>query len=273
MEEYLAFFTLEPINSVRQMKLGLSNDHYLINDRYLLRVPKKPLRYDLSPANEKLMETALGALIHPSIPLLAFDAQRNLKITPYIQGFHEFDAQQASLTTYQEIAHLLRKMHQTAISGLQKFDGLDRCYQYRKRAKINPHPKEKAIIDNYLLFLSDQQVPCHHDLVSGNILLFSDHVEIIDLEYGGYDDPYFDLASFISENNLKDPDLIKYFLKQYFLTPLTAEHYQKVMAFLQFNDLLWYYWALMMNELYHDDVYLHIAKEKAEHLDDPLHLL
>ena len=46
-----------------------------------------------------------------------------------------------------------------------------------------------------------EYVLCHHDLNPKNIL-FSDDIKLIDWEYAGVNDRYFDLASIIVEFNL-----------------------------------------------------------------------
>lgn len=273
MNDISQYFTIEPINEIHEINLGLSNNHYLINQKYILRVPKEPKRPDFHIENEINIEQVASTWLHPSIPITYFDKENELKITPFIKGFTHFQKEIATDDNYRDIAHLLNKLHHLEVANLASFNGVKRLYLYKEYSSISTHPLENNIIDNYQKHMSKELVPCHHDLVSGNILLFKDHVEIIDFEYAGYDDPFFDLASFISENNIKDIQMISFFLTQYFGYPPTHEIYQKLVAFLQFNDLLWFYWANMMYQLYHEAIYQEIAKEKAEHLSAPLHFL
>lgn len=273
MNDIRHYFTIEPIDEMHKINLGLSNDHYLINQKYILRVPKEPNRPDLHIEDEVSIEKVASECLHPSIPIICFDIKKSLKITPFISGFTHFQKETATYDNYHNIAQLLKTLHHLNVTNLSQFDGVKRLYLYKQYSSFVPHPQENIIISNYQKHLSKDFVPCHHDLVSGNILLFKDHIEIIDFEYAGYDDPFFDIASFISENNIDDTQIISYFLTSYLEYQPTHETYQKLEAFLQFNDLLWLYWANMMFELYHEDIYQDIAKEKAEHLSAPLHLL
>ena len=88
----------------------------------------------------------------------------------------------------------------------------------------------------------------------------------LDFEYAGYNDYYFDIASFISENDLNYEETIT-FLKAYF----TDEecNYDKLKVFLNFCDLLWYTWATLLYEKRNEEIYNEIAKEKLHRLKNP----
>jgi thiamine kinase-like enzyme len=45
-------------------------------------------------------------------------------------------------------------------------------------------------------------VPCHNDLLNANFLLDGDHTWIVDYEYGGMGDPFFDLGNLAINNGL-----------------------------------------------------------------------
>ncbi len=57
--------------------------------------------------------------------------------------------------------------------------------------------------------------PCHNDLLNGNFLNHADTLIILDWEYAGMGDVFFDLANFSHHHALTD-DQIRYFLTQYF---------------------------------------------------------
>ncbi|MGH2596056.1 MAG: phosphotransferase [Actinomycetota bacterium] len=57
--------------------------------------------------------------------------------------------------------------------------------------------------------------PCHNDLLNANFLLDGDHVWIVDYEYGGMGDPFFDLGN-LSINNGLSADAQEMLLRQYF---------------------------------------------------------
>jgi thiamine kinase-like enzyme len=49
-------------------------------------------------------------------------------------------------------------------------------------------------------------VPCHNDLLAGNFLRGSERIWIVDWEYAGMGDRYFDLANFAINNELTDSE-------------------------------------------------------------------
>ncbi len=57
--------------------------------------------------------------------------------------------------------------------------------------------------------------PCHNDLLNGNFLNAQGRLIILDWEYAGMGDPYFDLANFSHHHSLND-DQIRFLLQQYF---------------------------------------------------------
>ena len=89
---------------------------------------------------------------------------------------------------------------------------------------------------------------------------------LIDYEYAGYNDSYFDIASFISENHLNYQETLT-FLKSYFVEEEC--NYKKLDIFLKFCDLLWYTWALLLYEKRREEVYNEIAQNKLYNLKNP----
>ena len=59
-------------------------------------------------------------------------------------------------------------------------------------------------IENTLLRHPEDVAPCHNDLLPANFIDCGDRFKIIDWEYGGMGDPYFDLGNFCVNNVLKD---------------------------------------------------------------------
>ena len=58
-------------------------------------------------------------------------------------------------------------------------------------------------------------IPCHDDLLNANFLLDGEHVWIVDYEYAGMGDHFFDLGN-LSVNNGLGPDAQEALLAHYF---------------------------------------------------------
>jgi thiamine kinase-like enzyme len=82
----------------------------------------------------------------------------------------------------------------------------------------------KAVADRIEGALTDPEhdpVPCHNDLLTANFLLGADDgVTILDWEYAGIGDRYFDLGNFSVNNGLSDEDDVR-LLGAYWAQPAT----------------------------------------------------
>jgi thiamine kinase-like enzyme len=59
-------------------------------------------------------------------------------------------------------------------------------------------------IEHAFSFAPAPETTCHDDLLNANFLLDGDHVWLVDFEYAGVGDPWFDLANFSINNDLDD---------------------------------------------------------------------
>jgi thiamine kinase-like enzyme len=125
------------------------------------------------------------------------------------------------VTDYSEIA----RRYQVAFP--QNFDWLiERMQAAEKALNTHPHPR----------------CPCHNDLLNANFLT-NDQLYILDWEYAGMGDAFFDLANFSDHHQLTD-EQDRWLLKCYFeeVTPSQWAHL-KIMKIM--SDLREATWALV----------------------------
>ncbi|RYD29885.1 MAG: hypothetical protein EOP86_20895, partial [Verrucomicrobiaceae bacterium] len=112
-----------------------------------------------------------------------------------------------------KLAALLRTLHGgPAIPG--RFDVFEVIASYQESAARRGHPFPAAFVDTALrrarleLFLRRDQplVPCHNDLLAGNLLHDGTRLLLLDWEYAGMGDARFDLANLISNLELEGAD-------------------------------------------------------------------
>ena len=108
------------------------------------------------------------------------DEKNSLMICDFLEGTHKYRLKNQDII---KVALLLKKLH-----------------------NIKMGTKLSYIKKDYVL--------CHHDLNPKNFI-FSKDVKLIDWEYSGFDDRYFDLATVIIEFNLNQYQQ-KVFLNSYF---------------------------------------------------------
>ncbi|MBF0847095.1 phosphotransferase, partial [Streptococcus danieliae] len=135
----------------------------------------------------------------------------------------------------------LRNFHSKKFQTKAVFNPIEilEKYSYQLQNSNFDIEEYKELIDTFIELYSPDRL-CHNDLKEGNFLFTSNKIYLLDYEYSGINDPYFDIASFIAENNLNYQETIT-FLKSYFFDEKC--NFRKLSIFLQFNDLLWYTWA------------------------------
>ena len=82
--------------------------------------------------------------------------------------------------------------------------------------------------------------PCHNDLLNANFLLDGDHVWIVDYEYGGMGDLFFDLGNLSINNGLSD-DAQAMLLRLYFgdVTDAHRSRLQLMRIMSDFREAMW----------------------------------
>lgn len=243
---------------------GLTNNNYIIdynNVTYVVRVPKENVH---TVFDYKLENCILNKIQHLGLDVDTFyyDANTGVKITHFVKGAHHDNSKHLK-----NVALLLKKLHDASIVTGVRFDIVDKYKTYKKLIKdplFDLEPFEYAIND--VAKISDTWVVCHNDVVEGNLLFTDDRAYLIDYEYACDNDPYFDLMSFITENDIIDENQRKVFLEAYFGRPLSCDEKKKLETFEWGHHILWCTWAMGMYERYQEQVYKDIAILKYKRL-------
>lgn len=178
---------------------GHCNLNYLLiceNREYLIR--------EFKLANDRLSEFKIQKIASKqkigAIPLL-LDKQNGVMISKFIQGIHKPKPNQQEL---KKLALLIKKLHTLKLR--QKPNYLKQNFKFRDKKALKAFVALKAF--------KKEPVVCHNDLHDKNIL-FSKSIKLIDWEYAGVNDRYFDLASICVEFKLSRKNE-EAFLRVYF---------------------------------------------------------
>jgi len=158
---------------------------------------------------------AAGVGVGPEVT--AFIRPEGYLVTRFIVGTPVSDEAVRQPETLRRVADSLRRIHDgPAIPGL--FVPLRICEAYRALAlargvRIPPAYDEAAAIGRRIerAFLADplELRPCHNDLLNANFIDDGARIRIIDWEYAGMGDPFFDLGNFSINHELtEDQDRI-----------------------------------------------------------------
>ena len=192
------------IRSANLVTEGFSNETYEINNAYVLRITKGNEDETISREHEKAVYEAIAPL-NISETILFFNEKTGSKISKLVHSSHLYvDTPTDEQIVY--VAKAVKKLHNSKIQvpfGYQMFLKLNVYKQAIDPGFYLDEKIENKIVKNVQkIFAKDKLVLCHNDLVRNNLLFKYNKVTIIDWEYAGMNNPYFDLASFISENDL-----------------------------------------------------------------------
>ena len=250
---------------IEYIPLGLTNDNYKVTtnlgNKYIIRIPKKGNEKIFKYKNEELIILALKNE-NIDIQTLYYNNKNGVKITKYIENSRVFN--ESSLPIEKKIfiiAEKLRKIHGIKINSL-KFNSLEKLNVF-KGESLNLFSFEEIIIKNIKnQYSKNNLVLCHNDLVNGNLLFDNERLYIIDYEYAGMNNKMFDLASFLSENDITDEKTILDFLKYYYLDKYSNDIFEDLKIWYIFNDILWTYWAKYMLERDDKEIFSKIYYQK-----------
>ena len=247
------------IDRMERLEGGTSNDTYLISNALVYREKKESDPRFYSPLyEERALVAAFQAQVAP--PVLFFDEKTGDSVTAYVPGGERFPERGAKKEDLFRAIAAMKSLHK-AEASLPPFDAVKRLSFYRDEAGARGlfagEEETASLFESYLG--KDRQVLSHNDLVGSNILFFQGKALLIDFEFAGYNDPYFDLASLLGENGIEDDELIDEALFEMFSF---GGNRSKLDAFLAFEDVLWGYWALYREKMTSDPLFHQIFLEK-----------
>lgn len=255
--------TNKEARNITQIFEGFSNENFLINDAYVLRLPLP----NGDPTISRKCEEEVYKVIQPlniSEKIEYFNPKSGIKITKYVHSPMKYQ----STPTKEEILNVvktLKKLHKSQIKVPFEYNAVKKLQLYKKAITNDYYldqKYEKIIIKEYQkLQNKEDEVLCHNDLVKGNLLFKFNGLTIIDREYASMNSFYFDLASFISENNLSN-EQETFFLSKYFGYKYTNRKRKIVDSFIKFLDILFYYWGLYLYKKRGDQIYYSISLDK-----------
>mgnify|MGYP001772165356 FL=1 len=259
--------TQKEIRSSQIIENGFCNENYNINDAFVLRIPKDNADETLNYKHENIVYKTIEPL-KISEKVVYFDENTGIKISKFVHNARQYK----TTPTNEQITYLaktLKKLHSSKLKVPFGYQMFYRLSIYKKSLfedeYIDTKIEKQIIKDVQKIFAKDEMVLCHNDLVQNNLLFKFNGLTLIDREYSGMNNFYFDLASFISENNLNDEQK-EFFLSKYFGAKLNDLKRKKVNIFINFLDLLFYYWGLYYYRKRGDIIYKKIALEKLEHI-------
>ena len=188
--------------------------------------------------------------------------QSGYLVTRFIEG------EPGRIDSVEEVARMLRRLHDSPRIG-GRFDAFRVVEAYRATAIEHgvPVPVDYDHADKIArtierLRADVPQRPCHNDLLAANFINDGSRLWIVDWEYAGMGDPYFDLGNF-AVNNALDEDAEARFLAAYGADDLDGFLLMRFMS--DFREAMWGVVQQALSEL--DVDFKAYATEHFERLD------
>lgn len=197
---------------------GITNRNFLVavagsGDRYVIRLAGNDTHLLGISREVEHAATVAAAGVGVGPEVTAFIRPEGYLVTRFIEGVPVSDEALHQPGTLERIAHSLRRIHDgPPIPGL--FVPLRIVEAYRALAVARgvgvPAEYELAAaigrrIELACLGTPVELRPCHNDLLNANFIDDGSRIRIVDWEYAGMGDPFFDLGNF-SANHELTPD-------------------------------------------------------------------
>ena len=236
---------------------GITNRNFRVRfggTDYVVRLPGKDTALLGIDREAECTANKLAADLGIAPPVAAFIESPPCLITRFVPGRELTAEELREPDKLAEVARALRTFHDSGAELPVEFDSfrIVEDYAATATARGGETPPEfaqalaraQAIRDAVSGHEEHRPVPCHDDLLSANFLHDGEHVRIVDWEYAGMGDRYFDLGNFAVNNEL-DADAGDALLEAYFGEPATDRRRAALALFRYMSDFREAMWGVV----------------------------
>ena len=263
--------TLTPLSG------GITNRNYRVDvegtsDRFVIRLAGNDTHLLGISREVEHAATVAAAGVGVGAEVVAFLRPEGILVSRFIEGTPVADLDIHAPGVIERVADSVRRFHDgPAIPGL--FVPLRVVEAYRALARDNgvAIPAEYGIasaisrrIELALVMRPIELRPCHNDFLPGNLIDDGTRVRVVDWEYAGMGDPFFDLGNF-SVNNELSPDEDETFLRAYDGVDPSPDRLARLVVFRVVSDFREAMWGVLQQGISTLDV--DFREYAGEHFD------
>jgi thiamine kinase-like enzyme len=243
--------------SLTALSGGITNRNFLIvadgqAQRWVVRLAGNDTHLLGISREVELAATVMSAGVGVGPEVTAFIRPEGYLVTRFIVGVPVSDEAVHRPETIRRVADSIRRVHSgPAIPGLFIPLRIVEAYRALAVARGVPIPLEydlsRAIgrrIELALLTNPVELRPCHNDLLNANFIDDGTRIRIVDWEYAGMGDPFFDLGNF-SINHELDPDEDRALLEAYDLGPARPDRLARILLMRVVSDFREAMWGVL----------------------------
>ena len=235
--------TIEPLGG------GITNRNFRVEcdgRGYVLRVGGKDTHLLGIDRRAEYRAATVAAELGVGPEVVAFVEPEGYLVTRYVEGTPVPPEEMRRPETLRETAALLRRVHDgRPFPG--RFDAFRVVEAYRASAVAHgvevpaDYERAKAIADRIEAALGRRdEAPCHNDLLNANFIRGPEGIRLVDWEYAGMGDRFFDLANF-SVNHELDEKHARILLEAYFgeVQEREVAHLHLMRFMSDFREAMW----------------------------------
>jgi thiamine kinase-like enzyme len=217
--------------SVVQLEGGITNRNFRVNfggTDYVVRLPGKRTEILGIDRTAECIANKAAAGLGMAPGVAAMFQKPSCLVTMFVDGREMTADELREPEVLAQVARDLRKFHDSGTELPTEFDSFRLVEEYaetgREHGSEPPEHYDDALkaarkIEKAIGGTpTHEPVPAHNDLLTANFLLDGDRIQLIDWEYAGMGDRWFDLGNFAVNNELDDDQEVQ-LLEAYFGEP------------------------------------------------------
>jgi thiamine kinase-like enzyme len=246
---------------VRPLEGGITNRNFRVHfggDDYVVRLPGKDTNLLGIDREAERLATKQAAALGIGPKLAAMFEEPPCLVTCFVEGRELTSPELRDQALLAEVAYGLRAFHDSGLELPTEFHVYDVVRDYaevaRSRGGDLPEAfsgaleRAREIVETVGEHPEHRDRPNHNDLLAANFLQAADNVVIVDWEYAGMGDPFFDLGNFAVNNELSDDDEER-LLEAYFREPATQRRRAALKLFRFMSDFREAMWGVVQTSV------------------------
>jgi thiamine kinase-like enzyme len=246
---------------VRPLEGGITNRNFLVRfggDDYVVRLPGKDTNLLGIDREAERLATKQAAQLGVGPRVAAMFEDPPCLVTCFVEGNAMTSEALREPEVLAAVARALRAFHDSGLSLPREFQVHDLVREYADVARSRGG-QLPAAYDDSLRVAGDivaavgdhpEHSPRanHNDLLAANFLDTGDGIVIVDWEYAGMGDPFFDLGNFSVNNELGDADEER-LIESYFGEPATPRRVAALKLFRFMSDFREAMWGVVQSSV------------------------
>jgi thiamine kinase-like enzyme len=246
---------------IRPLEGGITNRNFLVRfggDDYVVRLPGKDTNLLGIDREAERLATKQAAELGVGPKVAAMFEDPPCLVTAFVEARAMTSDELRDEPALGQVAEALRGFHGSGLELPTDFHVYDLVQEYAEVARSRGGELPAAYEDSLrtageiVHVVGDhpehRRRPNHNDLLAANFLATDHSIVIVDWEYAGMGDPFFDLGNFSVNNELTDADEER-LLEAYFGEPATARRVAALKLFRFMSDFREAMWGVVQSSV------------------------